>query len=52
MRVGEPAANGNCVLRMEDVRRWGVVDDDGFSKVAANLREVLSWISPVQISLG
>lgn len=37
MRVGEPAANGNRVLRMENVRRRGVVDDDGFSKVAADL---------------
>lgn len=52
MRVREPAADGNCVLRMENVRRRGVVDDDGLSKVAANLREVLLWISPIQISLG
>lgn len=41
MGVGEPAADGDGVLRVEDVRRGRVVDDDGFAEVAADLGEVL-----------
>ena len=37
MSVGEPAADGDSVLRMENVRRGGVVDDDGFSQVTPDL---------------
>lgn len=39
--VREPAADGNRVLRVEDVGSWRIVDDDGFTEVTANLREVL-----------
>ena len=45
MRIGEPATDGNGVLRMEDVRRWRVIDDDGFLKVAPDLRQILDVIS-------
>ena len=38
MGIGEPAADGDCVLGVEDVGGWRVVDDDGFSEVAADLR--------------
>ena len=39
--VREPAADGYRVLRVEDIGSWGVVDDDGFPKVTANLRKIL-----------
>lgn len=37
MSIREPAADWNGVLGMEDVGGGGVVDDDGFFKVSANL---------------
>ena len=42
--VREPAADGDGVLRMEDVRGRRVVDDDGVLEVAANLREILKQV--------
>lgn len=39
--VREPAADGYCVLRVEDVGGRGVVNDDCFLKVSSNLREIL-----------
>jgi len=43
--VREPAADGYRVLRVEDVGSRGVVDDDGFPKITANLRKVLQkWL--------
>lgn len=41
MGVGEPAADGDGVLGVEDVGCGGVVDDDCFSEIAADLGEVL-----------
>ena len=41
MSVGEPAANGDGVLRVEDVGRRGVVDYNSFTEVAADLGEIL-----------
>ena len=41
MGVGEPAADGDSVLRVEDVGCRRVVDDDCLSKVAAYLGKVL-----------
>jgi hypothetical protein len=35
--VREPATDGNRVLRMEDVRRGGVVDDDRLLQVTTDL---------------
>ena len=44
VRVREPAADGDGVLRMEDVRRGRVVNDDGVLEVAAYLREILKQV--------
>lgn len=44
VRVREPAADGDGMLRMEDVRRGRVVNDDGVLEVAANLREILKQV--------
>lgn len=35
--VREPGADGDGVLRVEDVRSWRVVDDDGIFQITANL---------------
>jgi hypothetical protein len=35
--IREPAADWDGMLRVEDVRSWRVVDDDGFFQVAADL---------------
>ena len=39
--VREPAADGYRMLGVEDVRSWGVVDDNRFTQITANLGEVL-----------
>lgn len=39
--VREPAADGYRVLRVEDVRRRRVINDDGFSEVTAYLGKIL-----------
>lgn len=41
MSVGKPAADGDSMLRVEDVGCGGVVNDDCFTEVAADLGEVL-----------
>jgi len=38
MRVREPAADGDSVLRVKNVRRGRVVDDDGVLEITTNLR--------------
>ena len=50
MGVGEPTADGNGVLGMENVGGWGVVDDDGFAEVAADLGEILDVVSLVVVA--
>jgi hypothetical protein len=45
--VGEPAADWDGVLRVENVRRWGIVDDDRVLQVSANLRQVLQKLARV-----
>lgn len=40
-RVVEPAADRDGVVRVEDVARWRVVDDDALGYRAAELRQVL-----------
>lgn len=45
MRVGEPTADGDRVLGVEDIGCRRVVDDDCFSEIAADLREVLVFVS-------
>ena len=37
VRVREPAADRDGVLRVEDVRRGRVVDDDGVLEIATDL---------------
>ncbi len=41
MSVREPAADWDGMLRMEDIRRRGIVDDDSFPKVSTDLGEIL-----------
>ena len=45
MCIGEPAANGYGMLGVENVRGRRVVDDNCFTKVSSNLREVLENMS-------
>lgn len=45
MCVREPAADGYRVLRVENVGGGGVVNDDRFAKVAADLRKILLEVS-------
>ena len=45
--VGEPAADGHGVLRVEDVRGGRVVDYDGLAQVAADLGEVFDVVATV-----
>lgn len=48
--VREPAADGDGVLRMEDVRRRRVVNDNGVLEFATNLGKILNRVSPKSIS--
>lgn len=45
MCVREPAADGYRVLRVENVRGGGIVNDDRFAKVTADLRKILLKVS-------
>ena len=42
--IREPAADRNGVLWVEDVGSGRVVDDDGFSKISSDLRQILCFI--------
>lgn len=48
--IGEPAADGDGVLRMEDIRGGRVVDDDRLSNVAADLRQILDIVALVVVA--
>ena len=50
VRVGEPTADGDGVLRVENVRGRGVVDDDCVLEVAADLGEVLDVVALVVVA--
>lgn len=50
MSIGKPTADRHGVLRVEDIRRWRIVDDDGFSQIAANLRQVLDVVALVVVA--
>jgi len=50
MSIGEPTADRNGVLGVEDVRRWGVIDDDGFSKISADLGKIFDVVSLVIVA--
>lgn len=43
--VGEPTADGDGVLRVEDVRCGGIIDYDCFAEVTADLRQILDVIA-------
>lgn len=45
MRIREPTADGYGVLRVEDVRGWRVIDDNGILEVTSNLGEVFDVVS-------
>ena len=45
MSVGEPTADRNSMLGVEDIGCWGVVDDDCILKITAQLRQILNVVS-------
>jgi hypothetical protein len=50
MRIREPTTDRYGVLRVEDVRCWRIVDDDGFSEISSNLGKVFNVISLVVVT--
>jgi hypothetical protein len=48
--IREPTANGYSMLRVEYVRCRRIIDDDGFSKITANLGEILDVVPLVIIT--
>lgn len=48
--VGEPAADGKGVLRMKDVRRRRVIDNDGVLQVSSHLGEILDVVALVIVA--
>lgn len=48
--VAEPAANRHGMLRVEDVARRRIVDDDGLLEIAADLTEVLDIVALVIVA--
>jgi hypothetical protein len=50
MSIGEPTADRYGVLGVEDIGCWGVVDDDGFSKISSDLGKVFDVVSLVIVT--
>lgn len=50
MRIRKPAANGDGMLRVENIGSWGVVNDDGVFEVPPNLREIFDVVSLVVVA--
>lgn len=50
MSIGEPTADRNGVLGVEDVGCWRIIDDDGFSKISSHLRKIFDVVSLVIIT--
>lgn len=48
--VREPAADGDGVLRVEDVRGRRVVDDDGILQIPSDLGEILDVVALVVVA--
>ena len=48
--VAEPAADRHRVLRVEDVARWRIVDDDGLWKVSAEHAEVFDVVAHMVVT--
>ncbi len=44
MRIAEPTANGNGVLRVEDVARRRVIDDNRVLEISAHLAQVFDVV--------
>lgn len=45
MRIAEPTANWDSVLRMEDVARRRVVDDDRLFEISAYLAQIFDVVA-------
>ena len=52
MRVGEPAADGDGVLRVENVGCRRIVDDYGLLQIATHLREILAEVRLLRLEVG
>ena len=50
MSIGEPTADRNGVLGVENVGCWGIVDDDGFSKISTDLGKIFDVVSLVIVA--
>ena len=50
MSVGEPRGNRHGVLRMEYVRRGGVVDDDCLAERTTDLAQILDVVALVVVA--
>jgi len=50
MSIGKPTADRDSMLWVEDIRCWRVVDDDCFSEIAANLRQVFHIVPLVVVA--
>lgn len=50
MRIAEPTANRNSVLRVEDVACRRVVDDDRILEISAYLAQVLDVVALVIVA--
>ena len=47
VHVVEPGGDRDCVVWMEDVRSWRVVDDDYLGEVTAQTSQVFDIVAPV-----
>ena len=50
MSVGEPTADRYGVLGVENVGRWRIVNDDGFSEISSDLGKVFNVVSLVIVT--
>ena len=48
--IGEPRADGHSVLRVEDVARWRVVDDDRLFEGSSDLGQVFHAVALVIVA--
>jgi len=48
--VRKPTTDRYSMLGMENVRRWRIVDDDGFLQISTNLGQIFDVISLVIIT--
>ena len=50
MSIGKPTADRDSMLGVEDIRCWRVVDNDCFSQITTDLRQVFHIIPLVVIA--